>query len=384
MSKTSIPERTRLLLWGKAAGRCQYEGCNKELYKDGLTNYEFNSAYVAHIVADSAKGPRGDEILSEQLKEDISNIMLLCDNHHRLIDKVDVEGHTVERLKEMKKKHEDRIKLLTSIDINKQTNIVIYKAKIGNNDALVNYNRAVEAIIPEWYPADSHEIDLSSNNSFFKDNNEFYWELESKHLEGLFNEKIKNRLSYNAQHYSLFAIAPQPLLIKLGSLMSDINQAEVYQLHREPSTWKWQNNDEEFDYKIYNNRKESNTVALNISLSADIDNTRIEDVLSKDISIWTITTDCECHNDFLKSKEQLVKFRKLFRKLLNDIKLSNPNYNEINIFPAMPVAIAVEIGRVWMPKADLSLRIYDENRELGGFVHALDISNGEEVVNAEF
>ena len=44
----------------------------------------------------------------------------------------------------------------------------------------------------------------------------------------------------------------------------------------------------------------------------------------------------------------------------------------------MPVSATVELGRVWMPKADLNLKIYDENRELGGFVHALTISNNKE------
>ena len=39
----------------------------------------------------------------------------------------------------------------------------------------------------------------------------------------------------------------------------------------------------------------------------------------------------------------------------------------------MPVSLAVQLGRVWMPKADLSMTIFDQNRELGGFVKAIDI-----------
>ena len=45
----------------------------------------------------------------------------------------------------------------------------------------------------------------------------------------------------------------------------------------------------------------------------------------------------------------------------------------IHVFPAMPVALAVDFGRIIMPKADLPLRIYDENKTLGGFVFALDL-----------
>ena len=38
-------------LWGKAAGRCEYEGCNKLLYQDEVTSENINRAFVAHIVA---------------------------------------------------------------------------------------------------------------------------------------------------------------------------------------------------------------------------------------------------------------------------------------------------------------------------------------------
>jgi hypothetical protein len=34
----------------------------------------------------------------------------------------------------------------------------------------------------------------------------------------------------------------------------------------------------------------------------------------------------------------------------------------------------VELGRVLQPKADMPLRLYDQNNDRGGFVHALDIN----------
>jgi hypothetical protein len=42
------------------------------------------------------------------------------------------------------------------------------------------------------------------------------------------------------------------------------------------------------------------------------------------------------------------------------------------VFPALPASLAVETGRVWMPKADPELRIYDQQRDKG-FVYALKI-----------
>ena len=65
--------------------------------------------------------------------------------------------------------------------------------------------------------------------------------------------------------------------------------------------------------------------------------------------------------------------RRTLRSLLNEIKAAHGETAEIAVFPAVPVSVAVEIGRVWMPKADLPMVIYDQNRATGGFAKALAI-----------
>ena len=177
-------------------------------------------------------------------------------------------------------------------------------------------------------------------------------------------------MNKNIAHLSVFAVAPQPLLIELGRLLSDITAVQVYQLHREPHPgWEWQECPDNFDYLIQQPNVINDTVAINLSFSADIDNARITDVIGKDTSIWKVTIN-NPNNDFLKHKKQLSRFREVFRCLLNQIKAIHGHTNILHIFPAIPVSIALEVGRVWMPKADLPLRIYDENR---GFNHAFDI-----------
>ena len=65
MSVSDISPKVRYLLWAKSAGRCEFDGCNKSLWKDGLTKIETNFADVAHIIGDSANGPRGDIVFSK-------------------------------------------------------------------------------------------------------------------------------------------------------------------------------------------------------------------------------------------------------------------------------------------------------------------------------
>jgi hypothetical protein len=372
MSVSYIPESVKLRLWGKAGGRCEYDGCNERLWLDSLTQAEFNGAYIAHIVADSPNGPRGDEILSAQLKSELSNLMLACDKHHRLIDKEQVKEHPVQRLQEMKQKHEERIDLLGSLMPEKQSHVLLYGANIGQQSAPLSAKSATEAMLPEWYPAESQPLEIGLRNSSITDKTAEYWQLERAHLEGKIGQQLRPRLAQGSiRHLSIFAIAPQPLLILLGTLLSDIPAAEVYQRHREPPSWKWTNGSEGFAYEIREPSEIAGPPALVFSLSATITDERIRIVIPN-ASIWRISIPVP-HNDFLKTRQQASDFRAFMRRVMDRIKARHGQDATIHIFPAMPVALAVELGRIRMPKADLPFAIYDEDRSGGGFRHALSI-----------
>lgn len=374
MSISKIPERIKLLLWGKAGGRCEYDGCNELLWQDPLTKSEFNAAYIAHIIADKPKGPRGDPILSGQLRYELSNLMLLCDRHHRLIDHDQVAEHTVERLSRMKEQHERRIQFLTSLTENKHSHVLLYGANVGNHGSPVSWDRTTPALLPGYYPAERPAIELGMKNSSYTDAEPGYWQIERENLQKIFSSRVKSRLmTGDINHLSIFALAPQPLLIELGHLLSDIPAAQVYQLHREPPNWKWQDDTDAVDYIIQGPTNfDQKTVALVLALSATITIDRITNVLGQNVSIWTLTI-AQPNNDFLKGREHLSAFRKSFRTLLDAIKAKHGQNILLHVFPAVPVSVAVDIGRIRMPKADLPLRIYDQNMGTGGFTVAFDI-----------
>ena len=96
----TVPQHTRLKLWVKSAGRCQFHGCNEPLWRNGLTLSDGNFAEVAHIVAASESGPRGSEE-SADLRIDYSNLMLLCQRCHKAIDD-DPDRYTTELLRQWK------------------------------------------------------------------------------------------------------------------------------------------------------------------------------------------------------------------------------------------------------------------------------------------
>jgi len=376
MAKNVSP-KTRLVLWTRAAGRCQYEGCNKSLLGDIISGAEeLNKAYVAHIVAREPDGPRGDSVRSVQLADDIGNVMLLCDAHHRLIDKEDVENHPETRLLAMKRAHENRISSATDIQNDKGTHILLYGARIGEHDCPVRADLAKQAVLPNRYPLDQHGIPLNIVGCSFKDHEKQYWDFQTQNLKQQFQGEVRNRIQRGViGHVSVFALAPQPLLIELGRLLSDIPATDVFQLHREPQqTWGWQNDGPRIEFSTGQPAANltGKTVALKLALSATVTDERIYDVLGPDIPIWSVTA-ANPHNDILRYREDLSAFRILLRQTFDRIKAQHGENAEIHLFPILPVSAAIEVGRVWMPKADLPLIIYDQVRGHGGFAERIRI-----------
>ncbi|NHZ85714.1 MAG: SAVED domain-containing protein [Planctomycetia bacterium] len=336
---------------------------------------EMNRSYIAHITAQKEDGPRGDPILSPKLVKDFNNLMLLCDTHHRLIDIDDVKNHPVDILKTMKDVHENRIEQNCSIHPNMDTYIIIYKSNIGKNSPHISYESVCQYILPEHYPASPRAIELGLTNSTFNDKNNAFWTTEIINLETQFNEQLRQRIrNREINHISIFAMAPIPLLIKLGYYLNDIQNVEIHQPIREPKTWKWIDKCEDTKFIVNYPKYQYDTVALNISLSGTINNDRIVKTLGEKCSIYTITIE-NPFNDFLKCKKQLEQFSVSIKKLFNKIKSEYNSATPLHVFPAMPASTSIELGRVWMPKADMPLIIYDENTANNGFTKILTIKN---------
>ncbi len=362
-------------LWARAAGRCEFNGCNKILYKSPITQESVNIAEKAHIYSFSEKGPRGWGPLAFHKKElnNINNLMLVCHACHKTIDK-DKAGvkYSAELLQEWKKQHELRINIVTGICPDYKTHIVFYGANIGDESSLFSEKSAIESIFPEWWPVSEHGVKLSMACSH-EDSTPDYWKTEKNHLSKVFDRHIKTRIE-EAQpyHFSLFAMAPQPLLILIGTFFTDKIPVEVYQPHREPQTWKWLDVGSKNDFNIIEPETTKYDPVLIISLSDKIKNERITSVIGDDVSIWELTVG-DYHNDFMKSKAQLSNFRAIIRKLMVMIREAHGIDRPLKIFPAMPIACAVEFGRVRMPKAEMLWILYDQNSNANKFIETIKI-----------
>ena len=374
VAKIKAPQKVQSALWARASGRCQYRGCNQDLIGDLISgNEDALFGFIAHIVADSATGPRGDPARSPKLAKSLDNLMLLCSVHHKLIDVDDEGGHPELLLLAMKAEHEARVSLLTGIDSDRASHVLRFGASIGINEALVSTRAIFTAMPPDHHPASQQTIDLEMTGYALTDADSAFWAMQQVNLQRNFAVRVKGRIErQDIRHLSVFALAPQPLLIELGRLLCDIVPMVVHQRHREPATWAWQRDCPMIRY----NRSEpaadrTGAVALKLGISATIIDDRIERVLGEDAAIWSLCSETP-HNDIVRCPEDQMAYRWALRTLFDAIKARHGNTVPIHVFPALPASLAVETGRVWMPKADPELRIYDQLRERG-FVPALTI-----------
>ncbi len=103
-------------LWALAAGRCEFHGCNRPVFKSPVTQEHVNILEKAHIYSFAEKGPRGHGPLKKNQINDISNLMLVCHDCHKKIDQ-DKKGirYSAKLLQTWKQEHEKRIAIVTGV-----------------------------------------------------------------------------------------------------------------------------------------------------------------------------------------------------------------------------------------------------------------------------
>src|SRR3981081_3670702 len=293
-----IPDRIKGIVWGRAAGRCQYAGCNASLIGDEISGAaDANTAYVGHIVSDAVNGPRGDPVLSPKLAHDPSNLMLVCDAHHRVFDREMVDEHPVDVLMAMKRRHEDRIGTVTAIDEDLGSPVIRYAAKIGTNESPVAIGDLKWSMLPERYPIDGGWIDLDLVTLDLPDHEPDYWRTHIRKLRTGFAEKVNGSMERGEiRRLTVFGLAPIPLLIELGRQISDIATADVRQLLRNPKGGKWVPTSEPVRFDVVRASPSSGRVALKLEISSPILDERVHSVLGPAASLWSISAT-DAHND---------------------------------------------------------------------------------------
>ena len=353
MSKTTIPQKVKAELWWRAAGRCEFKGCNKPLYLHGITMDNCNLSNCAHIIGDSENGPRGTKD-SKILAQNFNNIMLMCPECHHYIDNEGVGKYDAQTLFDMKKKHEKRMEYLTGFKEDLQANIVTYCANIAEHMPQFAFPELQKALLPDFYPTSTDMIQLGVN-FYAGEDWDSYWKREEENLAHFCKSRVLDCIDrWEYKRIALFGLAPMPLLVRLGTMLNNKHNVVVYQKQRSGG-WKWPKTDDTIDYIIHRPCKEDGVPVLVLSLSFSI----IERVKKENAgaSIWEITIN-NPNPDFLQSEKMLYDFGRKIEMILDEISKTS-SHQAINLYLAAPAACCIEFGRVWMQKANSPIKIFD-------------------------
>ena len=346
MSKTKPSAKLAIQLWVRSAGRCQYRGCQETLYRDDLTQAKMLSGYMAHIIADQPSGPRGDPLLSPQLASDITNLMLMCPQHHKMIDVDDVLGHPVERLRIMKREHEERIERILRELPTHQTEVLVYTAAVGGDlkTTSVADEDIAAAISGRRYPARERPTHINANADSLPHHDIDAWKDARRRLEA----QVKSFLdAHSPSHISVFAFAPIPLLVALGRALGDARAVDVFQRHRS-GTWAWPDPDgapARFDPDYPEVESEAREVAFKVEVSTPISDEQILAVLGRRLPTYRIGLEQTMY-DAVASPQTVTSFRATLLAMLEEICERHPSVQQVHMFASAPAGIGIAIGQV--------------------------------------
>ncbi|MEZ2352219.1 HNH endonuclease [Caballeronia sp. RCC_10] len=350
-------------LYYLAGWRCQFAGCGRDLRHHAATGRRGRFSYFAHIVAASADGPRGNKDESTDLASDLSNFMLLCDECHRLIDKVNPAGYTVEVLRSMREDSIAEVRRLLDTLQHKSSEVVAIIGNIAGQPAQFSMDDAHEALwgaglrsndakpARYFYPGGQHHDVHSAAywTSLFQQ-----MKLDLPMLQTLLNG---TRAGVSRPRLSVFPMHSTSVLLLAGRVLGDTEGTHLFQPHRNKvgagTRWAWPATHampalDKFRTEVLCSQADGADVAtLVVALTSDIDATRLPtdcaqsgELLLPTLRITGPTFDKDC----MQQPEDLQLFGltvdAAMRKLQDEWRVQ-----KVYLFVSAPATAAVVVGQ---------------------------------------
>jgi hypothetical protein len=366
----AVPERIARRVWIAAGARCTM--CNRYLADDETTGRDVMVGQLAHIVGwSSAPGsPRGSDPLPEAERNQAANLMLLCYDQHRVIDNRSLwVVFDVDTLRAMKRKHEQRIRKLTGMGEERATTVLRVVGNLHGRPVDLTDNRVMNALLerdrfPDWTLRGTDELEVDLRAFPGEDSSTpGYWASAREHLEDRLGYLRTQVRKGQVGHLSVFALARIPVLVMLGTLLDETLPTDFYPKRRDGSEgWGWTPESVEIDFSHTRVRPGSDPhrVAVMLSVSGSVDPGRLPPEVDDRSTLYELrpvgTTPAPT---LISNAATLDAFSRAWRQVLAEIEVNHRGTSSIDVFPAVPAAAAVSMGRHLMRVAQPPLRVFD-------------------------
>lgn len=356
-------DATVLHVYTAAAGRCSFFGCLNYVMQERLTGKRAILGNVAHIVAASRDGARGDHPLALSERSKFDNLMLMCREHHDFIDKKESAlEYSVERLRKQKKGHESLMKVRTGIPTDDKTFALrlfgqVREKKFNISDPQINLS--VFRREKRYLDEKRFEIDLINTPDVCAS---AYWEQGKKKIDETLVQQVFPMIEDGrVDQMSIFALARIPLLAYLGFRLGDKVPVTLYQKHKDDGEgWAWPRRAPEYQFERIDH---GGTSVDNIAVLISVSGGKVEDVraIAPESRLYEIRpVGVTPTHTLLSSHKTLENFRHAYKDFLSEVESKHPRAKRIDCFIAGPAPVAIICGRE-LRREDPKVVIYDRD-----------------------
>ncbi len=372
----STATRNQVLL--DSHGRCMFQGCGIDLTEDPVTRTRGNFATLAHNVASSEGGTRGVLYLSHALANNPDNILLFCEAHHRLVDKVAKADYPAAKLSEMRRQFcVETTKILDALALSPMPAYCVAWPVHRQRVSLPTSEQVARALKPIGAKLDGQIRSINDNDAVLRSlEGEVFWAAMSTAVEQTAADIL---LQAHGEGYraALFAMGLMPALISLGAKLGNKCDITPMLRYRENGLWYWPINEPRGEFsKISGLNQLSDSegeVCLLLGFTA-VPESMHSTAKYLGMSVVSVIARTEyLGNGALGHPDDGVSFRQRMQELLHQLRDVH-GVQKVHVLPCASNAACVFFGQAF-DSYHPDLLIYDFTSEGDGMVPRLEIKN---------
>ncbi|GLT22069.1 hypothetical protein GCM10007933_15250 [Zoogloea oryzae] len=380
-----ITPQTAQRVWSDAGARCMFEGCARDLSHVPFYKGSARVGYLAHIIASDPRGPRGSATESHQRSNDPDNVMLLCDEHHRLIDSFAPDQYPADMLYAMRQSHRDLVRsYLDSLAFPRAKALTLH-ANLAQVPTYFQESEFIEAILATgraMQPGVLHYIRRTTQRD--ERNTPGFWANYLREHESHIRQLVS---SFNdpgisgAEEFAVFPLHHIATMVLAGRIMGEARAIQVFQYHRQRATWAWDPNTSPLPANTFSvnalptNR--SDEVLITLELTARIDDEAMPAELAPKIAggslPWLRITLQSPRFDCISHPADLDQFSHVARKTINHVQ-DVMRARKAHLIAISPPSTVFRFGQMLQAGHHPEYIIYDRAGRNDKFVPAFSIT----------